>query len=616
MQIKFEYSEFWLIFFLLISLLFAIFIYYKDSRFSSQKTLLKICLILLRFFSLSILIFLLFKARIIIKSNTFIKPKIAFLIDKSASIVQNYDSSYYKNEFEKVIDFNNKILNKSFDLFEYDFSNNIHGNNSLNYDGKETNISKSLKNIYNKFEETNLNAIILCSDGIINSGKNPIYEVKNKNIPIFTIAMGDSINYPDLSIENLTYNNYVSSENKFPIKFDIKSNILNIRSNLKIYRDDDLIHFEKILINKKIITKKIYLQSSKNKKNQFYKINLEPIKNEKNILNNKKEFGNEIINKKHNILILYNQPHPDIASLKTSLEKNKNYKIQTSAIKNFKSNFKNYSLIIFHNIPNKYSTHINELSELKFLNIPKLFFLGINSDWKEFNNLQNFVNIESKKDNEETFNNLNSNFTQFDLTKGLEKFLTNSPPILSPSVSTIFLSEKKVLLQKKIDNEIIGDLLFFSNDEKIGIFLGENIWKWKMFDYRLNNNNKNFDNLFYKICENLKLRKKVDKLNITYPKISNNEVFRITANLYNDNYEIVTDSEVSIDIYKQNELIFNSKFECIDSFFVFESSLIEGEYEFHVNSNYKNEKLVKKGKVKVLKYSKEKKKYKVKLELT
>ena len=222
MQIKFEYSEFWLIFFLLISLLFAIFIYYKDSRFSSQKTLLKICLILLRFFSLSILIFLLFKARIIIKSNTFIKPKIAFLIDKSASIVQNYDSSYYKNEFEKVIDFNNKILNKSFDLFEYDFSNNIHGNNSLNYDGKETNISKSLKNIYNKFEETNLNAIILCSDGIINSGKNPIYEVKNKNIPIFTIAMGDSINYPDLSIENLTYNNYVSSENKFPIKFIIK----------------------------------------------------------------------------------------------------------------------------------------------------------------------------------------------------------------------------------------------------------------------------------------------------------------------------------------------------------------------------------------------------------
>lgn len=607
MQIKFEYSEFWLIFSLSFSLLFAIYIYYNDSRFSTQKTLLKIFLVLLRFISLSILIFLLFKARIIIKSKTFIKPKIAFLIDKSASIVQNHDSSYYKNEFIKVIDLNNKILNKYFDLFEYDFSNNIHENIRLNYDGKETNISKSLKNIYSEFDETNLNAIILCSDGIINSGKNPIYDVKNKNIPIFTIAMGDSIDYPDLSIENLTYNKYVSSENKFPIKFDIKSNILDISSNIKIYRDDDLIHFEKILINKKNITRKIYLDGSKNKKNQFYKISIQPIKNEKNIFNNIKEFGNEIINDKHNILILYDQPHPDIASLKTSLEKNKNYKIQTSAIKNFKSNFKNYSLVIFHNIPNKYNAHLNKFSELKFLNIPQLFFLGINTDWQEFNNLQNFVSIQSKNNNEETFNNLNSNFTHFELTNGLNNFLINSPPILSPSVSAIFLSEKKVLLQKKIDNKIIGDLLFFSDDEKIGIFLGENIWKWKMFEYRLNNNNNNFDNLFYKICESLKLRKKLDKLNITYPKISNNEVFRITANLYNDNYEIVTDSEFSIDIYKQNELIFNSKFEPIDSFFVFETSLSEGEYKFHVNSNYKNEKYKKNGIVKILKYSKEKK---------
>ena len=129
-----------------------------------------------------------------------------------------------------------------------------------------------------------------------------------------------------------------------------------------------------------------------------------------------------------------------------------------------------------------------------------------------------------------------------------------------------------------------------------------------MFDYKFNNNNKNFDNLFYKICENLKLRKKIDKLNITYAKVSNNEVFRITANLYNDNYEVVTDDcEVSIDIYKQNELIFNSKFKSIDSFFVFETSLSEGEYEFHVNSNYKNEKHKKKGIVKILEYSREKK---------
>ena len=68
--------------------------------------------------------------------------------------------------------------------------------------------------------------------------------------------MGDSIDYPDLSIENLTYNKYVSSENKFPIKFDIKSNILDINSNIKIYRDGDLIHFEKILINKYPANKK------------------------------------------------------------------------------------------------------------------------------------------------------------------------------------------------------------------------------------------------------------------------------------------------------------------------------------------------------------------------
>ena len=102
-MLLFEHPTILIIAAILFAFLLALFMYHKDERFLSTHPSVKIILTALRFISLSILIILLFKPKLLNEIKQVEKPIIVFLQDASSSILNYPDSGYYKSEFKTLI---------------------------------------------------------------------------------------------------------------------------------------------------------------------------------------------------------------------------------------------------------------------------------------------------------------------------------------------------------------------------------------------------------------------------------------------------------------------------------------------------------------------------------
>lgn len=62
-------------------------------------------------------------------------------------------------------------------------------------------------------------AMILFSDGIYNTGVNPKY--KTPDFPVYTVALGDTVAYPDVYIRNVETDKFNFVNTIFPIKVEV-----------------------------------------------------------------------------------------------------------------------------------------------------------------------------------------------------------------------------------------------------------------------------------------------------------------------------------------------------------------------------------------------------------
>jgi hypothetical protein len=215
-----------------LSLMLAIFVYRKDARFSSAKPYAKFSLIFLRFFSLSILCLLLLKPKWLDEIKKIEKPIIAILQDASSSILNYNDSIYYKNDFRFLLEENINQLSGNFEIHNFHFDKNIHEGLTDKYMGSYTDIGQAFQSVEDRFHNRNIAAVILASDGNYNLGMNPLYNTEEMNIPVFTLAIGDSSQAKDISIESIRHNEIAYFENEFPVQFDLLSNFNSEQSHL------------------------------------------------------------------------------------------------------------------------------------------------------------------------------------------------------------------------------------------------------------------------------------------------------------------------------------------------------------------------------------------------
>ena len=594
-MLQFEHPSISILAAILFAFLLALFIYHKDERFSSTHPSVKIILTSLRFISLCILIILLFKPKLLNEIKQVEKPIIVFLQDASSSILNYPDSTYYTSEFKTLIEENNKILSEKFDVYTYHFSDEINEGINMDFEGKKTDISYAFEEIGNRFYNRNLAAVILASDGNYNKGINPFYKTSELNCPIFTMAIGDDTPEPDLQISGVRHNEIAYFENEFPIQFDILSNFdSDQKHQISVINNGKTIYTEALILKAQTpISKEIFIEAN-NEGIQYYDIIINTFDGEKNNENNRQKVAIEILNNLQNILILYSSPHPDVAALTSALEKGKNYKVTKSLFHEFNEEIEAYNLIILHQIPDFTNSNKNLLNNIIKSETALFFIGGKGNKWSEFNKVQEFVEVKTKNAMQEVLPIINKDFGPFQLSEQCEKFIESTTPVQAPFGDVILKEECSSLFTQKIEGiNTNNELLFFAEKEEKNwaILLAEGLWKWKLFDYQKNESHDNFNELFQSISQYLTLNKDKRKLRLQYPKmIDEGETFYMDAQLYNDNYQLIEDAEISLVLTDPNEKEFIYSFSPIKrKYKTVIKNLIKGSYEFKVNSKFKNE---------------------------
>src|SRR5690606_5716582 len=151
--------------------------------------------------------------------NYFIeKPVLTVLADNSSSIEYLGQTQILKSLKVKIKD--NQDLNERFNIQYYSFDNQLNINDSLTFNGSQTNITKALSSL----EEINRGItapVILLTDGNQTYGSNYEFSLKNYKQSVFPVVMGDTNKYADLKIQQLNVNKYTYLKNRFPVEIII-----------------------------------------------------------------------------------------------------------------------------------------------------------------------------------------------------------------------------------------------------------------------------------------------------------------------------------------------------------------------------------------------------------
>jgi hypothetical protein len=163
------------------------------------------------------------------------------------------------------------------------------------------------------------------------------------------------------------------------------------------------------------------------------------------------------------------------------------------------------------------------------------------------------------------------------------------------------VKQSEVLLYQKIGAVATNKPLIamgFMDNQSLGIVFAENIWKWKLMDYKIFKGFERFEEVIVKTANFLAVKKDKKKFKVHFAKTIYNEKENVSAEgvLYNASYELINNADVYIEILGDN--MYQSKVEFVkngDKYSLNLGSLPVGNYKYKAYTISNNIKLEDKG---------------------
>lgn len=541
-----------------------------------------------RFLAVSIIAILLLTP--LLKSNfrEVEKPIVVIAQDNSESVIINKDSAFYKTEYREAYENLEKQLADKYELTSFTFSDNTAIGDEVNFSGKQTDISSLFDELDNLYNNRNVGAVIIASDGLYNKGKNPLYSASKLKFPIYTVALGDTNVHKDIILTKVNHNRYAYLGNTFP--FEVIVDVRQCKgktTKLTVSNDGGTLFQKDINFNSNQFNTTVpVLLEAKKVGLQKYTVELSGIDGEISYSNNRIDVFIEVLDARQKILILANTPHPDVAAIRRAIEVNDNYEVETMLVEKLKKKFDAYNLVILHQLPSVKTESRNLINELKNSKVPLLYIVGQQTDLSQFNSLETGLKISSNRSNvNEVVAILERNYSLFTVSDKLQKAFSKLPPLVAPFGDFKTSMATNVMLKQKIGLvETEQPLLLFNeqNDRKTGILAAEGIWKWGMGDYSLNGNHEVFNEFISKLVQFMSVKTDKSLFRVAGKNhYFENEPILFDAELYNESYELINEPEVNMRITNSEGKVYNFTFSrTADAYRLNAGNLPVGDYRY------------------------------------
>ena len=564
----------------ILALLVALFQYiYKTNRNKLYWSLAA-----LRFVSIFSLLLLIINPKFENNESDVVKPVLAIAVDNSQSISYLTKDSIAELTTKTIL--KNSALNTKYNVQLYRFGSQIDQNSSLTFEDSQTNITNSLEDIQSIYD-SQLAPIVLITDGNQTIGTDYQFVSKQFNQVVFPFILGDSIFNTDLKIQHVNVNSYTYLNTKFPVEIMASySGNTSTESILEIRSGNQLLHSERLRFSpeKNSIVRTPTLTSSKVGVQQ-YKVSLTPIDNEKNRINNQKSFAIETIDEYTNIALISTISHPDLGTLKASIESNKQRLVTLHSPAAYLASDETYGLVILYQ-PNQEFKAVFERIEKSKLN--SFIVGGTHTKWSFLNSIQSDFNQEYTNQSENYQGVVNSKFSNFSTA---DYSFSSYPPLTSEFGSIDVKVPHETLVFKSINGTLTQEPLWFTFDYNSGrsaILLAENLWKWRMHSFREDQNFETFDAFMSKLIQYLILKNQNRRLIVNYESIyDGSQPLEINAQFFNKNYEPTSNADLNIKFKnKDTEYQFEFPMNITQNGYTLNISALDpGNYSFEVSVN-------------------------------
>ncbi|WP_100615805.1 vWA domain-containing protein [Confluentibacter citreus] len=580
----------------LLALLLALFQYWNKSKGHSK---LYWTFIFLRFLTLFAILLLIINPKFEHLEVYTEKPNLIIAVDNSSSIKHlNQDSNSLKI-VESLT--NNSDLTNKFNIELYSFGDNLNSEDSLNFTKQQTNISNAINQLSQIYKES-ISPTVLITDGNQTYGSDYEFSSNSYKQSIYPIILGDTVNYTDLKIQQLNVNKYAFLKNSFPIEvFLIYNGSSNINSQFTVTSGNNIVYSQPITFSKSNNSKIVNFTLPANSVGvSAYKATLEPLNNEKNIVNNTKNFAVEVIDQKTKVALVSDFLHPDLGVLKKSIESNEQREAVFIKPNDIINQINDFQLFILYQPNNKFKQLFEALDNE---NKNKMIIVGTKTDIDFLNTTDKNYNQQITGQFEDYQSEMNLNFAPFIIDDiDFESF----PPLKSNYGDVTFSIPFETILFKKVNNISTKEPLlatFETNGKREGILFGENIWQWRAQSYINAKSFNDFDNFIGKLVQYLASNKKRNRLNVDYESFYNGTGnIIIKAQFFDKNFEFDARETLTISVKdtisnkeKSFPLILKNNNYQVDL-----SNLSPSEYTFKVYA--KNENISQSGSFQILEY--------------
>ncbi|MDQ2657483.1 MAG: VWA domain-containing protein, partial [Bacteroidota bacterium] len=489
-------------------------------------------------------------------SNIFEKPAFIVIHDNSSSVAETTDSLTrlkLQQEMQQTVE----LLEEN----GYDAEvNTLSDDNapSFDYDATTSDINGALKRVANRYEGKNVAGVILVSDGIYNAGLSPLYS--SYNFPVYTLGVGDTTVRADIALKNIAYNKIAYQGNKFPLRAEVQvKNIASTTITATLLKRGKVLEKQtKNVVPGQLLTYD-FQPLADEQGIQKYDIQIETRPEEHNTKNNRSSVFVEVVEGRKKILCIAAAPHPDIKAIREVITKNSNYEFilhipdvnpqQASTMVPEK-----IDLVIFHQSPDLRGKTTALFQTFMKSKSSVFIILGHQTDLRQLARHDLPLQFESPpREYDEVTPVVNPALTNFNISSEASSAFASFPPVsvhfgkmrISAGISTVLFQRVGSVTTDK-------PLLVLASDDakKIGVMLGEGMWRWRLNEFDRTENTLFFDEVFGKLIQFLSTTEDKRKFR-SYPvrqDFSDTEPVVFESQVYNDIFEPVYGNSVEIDI--------------------------------------------------------------------
>ncbi|MEK6780787.1 MAG: vWA domain-containing protein [Bacteroidota bacterium] len=549
-RLLFESSPAFIIFCLATGLSYGYLLYKAKHTWSKQTNQL---LFGLRVILVTFLTILLLGPILKFTSNIFERPSVVLLLDNSQSIRATVDSASRQILQQQLRSIKKELVDKGFEVAQKNLANEEV--EDVAYTHKSSDLAGALREVTADYEGKNLAGLVLVSDGIYNSGSSPLYNLLR--IPVYSIGVGDTTDRADLVLKNLAYNKIAYQGNKFPLRVEaLVKGLHNQDVSVSVFQSGKLMSSQKRNTGNQQLLDFDFQLEAKETGIQRFDVVLELLSQEMNQRNNRASAYIEVIEGKKKILIIAPAPHPDIKVLRSVIEKNSNYDfiLHMPGIKVASpEQLDQADLVIFHQVFDTDGKTNTLFSRFYKNNTALLVMIGPKTNLRQLPAAGIPLTFENSGQWDDATPIINSQFRDFAFSENMNGVFARYPPIATPFGKFTFPSNAQILLYQRIGSIVTERPLVLSLDEnnrRIGVILGDGLWRWRLNEFSETESTDAFDEVFGKLIQYLSTKEDKRKFR-SFPiqnEFTDAESVVFESQVYNDLYELVYGNKVDIEL--------------------------------------------------------------------